>query len=427
MEDWTFQHFTDDVFHEAPIPGVGLRPKVKSSEATLPIWNPLPPPGEKFLPCSSPDQFPLARRKSREINVGGVRMGGSAPVSVQSMCNTLTHDIAATVAQIKRLEEAGCEIVRVAVPDDRAAEALPEIKRRIRIPLIADIHFDYRLALKAADAGVSCLRINPGNINGESRVSEVVAAAKHHGIPIRVGVNAGSLEKHLLDRYGGATPEAIVESGLRHIAMLEKRNFFETKISLKASDVSRTVRAYRLMASRVDYPLHLGITESGGLRAGSVKSAVGLGILLSEGIGDTIRVSLASDPVDEVGIAYEILKSLRLRQKGVNVVACPSCGRVQIDVDKLVMEVERDLAHIDAPITVAVMGCEVNGPGEAREADIGVAGGHKRALIFMKGEKQGLVEYANIKKSLVEEVEKLAAKFKEPTSSASMPGGGDGT
>ncbi|MDP6367299.1 MAG: flavodoxin-dependent (E)-4-hydroxy-3-methylbut-2-enyl-diphosphate synthase [Nitrospinota bacterium] len=365
----------------------------------------------------------MARRKSRQISVRGVKVGGGAPVAVQSMCNTLTHDIEATVGQIGRLAEAGCEIVRVAVPDERAARALPEIKRRTSLPLVADIHFDYRLALMAADAGVDCLRINPGNINGEDRVSEVVASANDHGIPIRVGVNAGSLEKNLLDRYGGATPQAIVESGLRHISMLEKRGFYETKISLKASDVARTVVAYRLMAERVDYPLHLGITESGSLRTGSIKSAVGLGILLSEGIGDTLRVSLASDPVDEVSVAYEILKSLRLRQKGINVVACPSCGRVQIDVDKLTLEIEKDLAHIDAPITVAVMGCEVNGPGEAREADIGVAGGHRRALIFMKGEKMGLVEYADIKKNLVREVEELAARM--TVDSVDAPGDGD--
>ncbi len=433
MEDWTIQHFTDDVFRETPVPGLGLRPKNGPVErpdlggegVSLPVWNPTPGGGEESLPCADPSQFPLARRRSRQIAVRDVKVGGGAPIVVQSMCNTYTHDVEATVSQIERLEKAGCEIVRVAVPDEEAARALPEIKRRIQIPLVADIHFDYRLALRAADAGVDCLRINPGNINGENRVSEVVAAAEHNGIPIRVGVNAGSLERHLLDRYGGATPEAIVESGLRHIAMLEKRNFYEIKISLKASDVLRTVMAYRLMAARVDYPLHLGITESGGLRTGSIKTAVGLGILLSEGIGDTIRVSLASDPVDEVGVAYEILKSLRLRQKGVNVVACPSCGRVQIDVDKLTMEIERDLAHIDAPITVAIMGCEVNGPGEAREADIGVAGGHKRALIFMKGEKQGLVDYADIKKNLVQEVEKLAAKFTEPIATGGTPRDGD--
>lgn len=430
MEDWTTQNFNDNVFWEKPIPGVGLPPRKNSAApgqgTSLPVWNPAPAGGGESLPCADPGQFPLARRKSRQITVKNVKIGGNAPIAVQSMCNTYTHEVEATVSQIKRLEKAGCEIVRVAVPDERAAKALPEIMRRIQIPLIADIHFDYRLALMAADAGVDCLRINPGNINGEDRVNEVVAAAKHHGIPIRVGVNAGSLEKHLLDRYGGATPEAIVESGLRHIAMLEKRGFYETKISLKASDVPRTVMAYRLMAEKVDYPLHLGVTESGGLRTGSIKTAVGLGILLSEGIGDTLRVSLASDPVDEVVVAYEILKSLRLRQKGVNVVACPSCGRVQIDVDKLTMEIEKDLAHIDAPITVAVMGCEVNGPGEAREADIGVAGGHKRALIFMKGEKQGLVDFSDIKKNLVAEVEKMAAKFAETAAAGGAPGDGDG-
>ncbi len=422
MEDWSIQHFTDSVFHEKPIPGVGLAPRDSAAQGnSLPIWNPAVPE-DSAVPCSDPARFVLARRKSRQISVRGVQVGGGAPIAVQSMCNTLTHDIEATVGQIDRLAEAGCEIVRVAVPDERAARALPEIIRRTRLPLVADIHFDYRLALMAADAGVDCLRINPGNINGEDRVSEVVASAKDHAIPIRIGVNAGSLEKSLLDRYGGATPEAIVESGLRHIAMLEKRGFYETKISLKASDVARTVTAYRLMAERVDYPLHLGITESGSLRTGSVKSAVGLGILLSEGIGDTLRVSLASDPVDEVIVAYEILKSLGLRQKGVNVVACPSCGRVQIDVDKLTIEIERDLAHIDAPITVAVMGCEVNGPGEAREADIGVAGGHKRALIFMKGEKKGLIDYADIKENLVREVEELAARM--ALDSVDPPGGG---
>ena len=425
MEDWSAQNFSDSVFFETPIPGVGLPPQNSpgGGATRLPVLNSLPEAGEP-VPCADPSQFVLARRKSRQISVKNVKVGGGAPIAVQSMCNTYTHDIEATVSQIERLEVAGCEIVRVAVPDERAANALAEIKRRIRIPLVADIHFDYRLALMAAEAGVDCLRINPGNINGEDRVNEVVAAAKDHGISIRVGVNAGSLEKHLLDRYGGATPQAIVESGLRHIVMLEKRGFYETKISLKASDVARTVLAYRIMAQKVDYPLHLGITESGSLRSGSVKSAVGLGILLSEGIGDTLRVSLASDPVDEVTVAFEILKSLRLRQKGVNVVACPSCGRVQIDVDKLTLEIEKELSHIDAPITVAVMGCEVNGPGEAREADIGVAGGHKRALMFMKGEKVGLVEYADIKKNLVREVEILAAKWAE-ASAKDMSGSGD--
>lgn len=412
-----FEPFTDDVFYAKPVPGVGL-PRKEEGGPALPMLN-SEADGEA-PPCANPSLFPLKRRKSSRVKVRGVEIGGGAPIAVQSMCNTYTHDVEKTVGQIERLEAAGCEIVRLAVPDERAADALPEIRKRTEMPLVADIHFDYRYALMAADAGIDCLRINPGNINGEDRVSEVVAAAKDHGLPIRVGVNAGSLEKHLLDRFGGATPEAMVESGLRHVAMLEKREFYDTKISLKASDVARTVQAYRLMAKRVDYPLHLGITESGSLRTGSIKSAVGLGVLLSEGIGDTLRVSLAADPVEEVRVAYEILKSLKLRQKGVNVVACPSCGRVQIDVDKLTMEVERELAHIDAPITVAVMGCEVNGPGEAREADIGVAGGHKRALIFMKGEKAGLVAYEDIKKNLVERVEAIAAQHNKKQYEAAL-------
>lgn len=424
IEEFALQNFKDSIFWEKPGPVASGATETPAASTELPIWNAPGPDGEA-PPCGDPSQFPLARRNSRQITVRDVKVGGGAPIAVQSMCNTLTHDVEATVAQIGRLEEAGCEIVRVAVPDARAAKALPEIKRRTNLPLVADIHFDYRLALMAADAGVDCLRINPGNINGEDRVNEVVASAKDHGIPIRVGVNAGSLEKNLLDRYGGATPEAIVESGLRHVAMLEKCGFYDTKISLKASDVSRTVMAYRLMAEKVDYPLHLGITESGSLRSGSIKSAVGLGILLSEGIGDTVRVSLASDPVDEVKVAFEILKSLRLRQKGVNVVACPSCGRVQIDVDKLTLDIEKELAHIDAPITVAVMGCEVNGPGEAREADIGVAGGHKQALIFMKGEKKGLVDYNDIKSNLVREVEALAAKMAAGGSANGVSENGD--
>ena len=413
-----FEPFTDDVFYAKPVPGVGL-PRKEEGGPALPMLN-SEADGEA-PPCANPSLFPLKRRKSSRVKVRGVEIGGGAPIAVQSMCNTYTHDVEETIGQIERLEAAGCEIVRLAVPDERAADALPEIRKRTEMPLVADIHFDYRYALMAADAGIDCLRINPGNINGEDRVSEVVVAAKDHGLPIRVGVNAGSLEKHLLDRFGGATPEAMVESGLRHVAMLEKREFYDTKISLKASDVARTVQAYRLMAKRVDYPLHLGITESGSLRTGSIKSAVGLGVLLSEGIGDTLRVSLAADPVEEVRVAYEILKSLKLRQKGVNVVACPSCGRVQIDVDKLTMEVERELAHIDAPITVAVMGCEVNGPGEAREADIGVAGGHKRALIFMKGEKAGLVAYEDIKKNLVERVETLAAQYHKKQYETALP------
>ena len=362
--------------------------------------------------CLDVNSSGINRRKTIEVNVGDVVIGGDAPISVQSMCNTFTYDVKSTVNQIHSLEEAGCEIIRLAVPDEKSVVGLKEIRKETKTPLVADIHFDYRLAIMAAEAGVDCLRINPGNINGEDRVTEVVSAAKDHGLSIRIGVNAGSLEKHLLDRYGGATPEAMVESGLRHIGMLEKRNFNNTKISLKASDVMKTVQAYRLMAQKVEYPFHLGITESGSLATGSVKSSVGLGLLLSEGIGDTMRVSLAADPTEEVRVAYEILKSLKLRSKGVNVIACPSCGRVQIDVDKLTSEVEKELSHIKEPITVAVMGCEVNGPGEARDADIGVAGGHKRALIFSKGEKDGLVDYSDIKNVLVEKVEALAEKYK---------------
>ena len=392
-----FEPFNDNVFQTEKLDSLSLNM----------IENTTDTPSS----CIDPDDYGIKRRKTTEVNVGNVVIGGNSPISVQSMCNTFTYDVKSTVDQIHSLEEAGCEIIRLAVPDEKSVAGLKEIRKETKTPLVADIHFDYRLAIMAAEAGVDCLRINPGNINGEDRVTEVVSATKDHGLSIRIGVNAGSLEKHLLDRYGGATPEAMVESGLRHIGMLEKRNFHNTKISLKASDVMKTVQAYRLMASKVEYPFHLGITESGSLATGSVKSSVGLGLLLSEGIGDTMRVSLAADPTEEVRVAFEILKSLKLRRKGVNVIACPSCGRVQIDVDKLTSEVEKELSHIKEPITVAVMGCEVNGPGEARDADIGVAGGHKRALIFSKGEKDGLVEYSDIKNVLVEKVEALAKKY----------------
>ncbi len=392
-----FEPFNDNVFQGEKTESFSLNMLENSVDA---------PPS-----CIDSDGSGIKRRKTTEVNVGNIVIGGNSPISVQSMCNTFTYDVKSTVDQIHSLEEAGCEIIRLAVPDEKSVAGLKEIRKETKTPLVADIHFDYRLAIMAAEAGVDCLRINPGNINGEDRVTEVVSAAKDYGLSIRIGVNAGSLEKHLLDRFGGATPEAMVESGLRHIGMLEKRNFNNTKISLKASDVMKTVQAYRLMAQKVDYPFHLGITESGSLATGSVKSSVGLGLLLSEGIGDTMRVSLAADPTEEVRVAFEILKSLKLRRKGVNVIACPSCGRVQIDVDKLTSEVEKELAHIKEPITVAVMGCEVNGPGEARDADIGVAGGHKRALIFTKGEKDGLVEYSDIKNVLVEKVEALAKKY----------------
>jgi len=331
-------------------------------------------------------KIPQSRRPSRSIMLGGLAIGGSAPVSVQSMTNTHTDDVSATVAQIRRLEEAGCEIVRVAVPDMAAAQAIGSIKKQIRLPLVADIHFDHRLALAAAEAGCDGLRINPGNIGSEIHVREVVAAARDRGLPIRIGVNAGSLERELLARYGGATAEAMVESALSHVALLENQGFEAIKISLKASDVPRTVAAYRLLARRCDYPLHLGVTEAGGLFPGVVKSALGIGMLLAEGIGDTLRVSLTRDSVEEVRVAYEILKSLGLRQRGPEIVSCPTCGRTRIDLFAILDAVEKRLLTVEAPIKVAIMGCVVNGPGEAREADVGIAGGHGKGILFRKGE-----------------------------------------
>lgn len=325
----------------------------------------------------------MRRRKSRPVHMGSVTVGGGAPVSVQSMTNTDTRDAAATRAQIERLIKAGCEIVRVAVPDREAARALPEIKKSLSVPLVADIHFDYRLALAAIEAGVDGLRINPGNIGGRDKVAAVVKAAKQKRVPIRIGVNAGSLEKDLL--RDGITPEAMVESALRHVVMLEEMDFFAIKISLKASDVPLMVAAYRMLADKVDYPLHIGVTEAGTAFAGSVKSAVGIGILLWEGIGDTVRVSLTGDPVREVRVAYEILKTLGLRRRGAELISCPTCGRTQIDLIKIAGEVEERLVELDIPLKVAVMGCVVNGPGEARHADVGIAGGKGEGLIFRKG------------------------------------------
>lgn len=309
-----------------------------------------------------------------------------APVRVQSMTNTPTDNVEATVSQIQRLGEAGCEIVRVAVPDMAAARAIRAIKKEISLPLVADIHFDYRLALAAADSGCDALRINPGNIGSEAHVREVVAAARDKGLPIRIGVNAGSLEKELLARYGGARPEAMVESALSHVGILENLGFDAIKISLKASDVPRTVAAYRLLADRCDYPLHVGVTEAGGLFPGVVKSALGIGMLLAEGIGDTLRVSLTRDPVEEIRVGYEILKSLGLRQRGPDIVSCPTCGRTRIDLFAILDAVEKRLLTVRAPIKVAIMGCVVNGPGEAREADVGIAGGLGKGILFRKGE-----------------------------------------
>jgi (E)-4-hydroxy-3-methylbut-2-enyl-diphosphate synthase len=325
------------------------------------------------------------RRKTRAIDVGGVGVGGDNPVRVQSMCNTDTRDVAATLAQIRALAEAGCEIVRLAVLDEAAAAALRPIRKKSPVPLIADIHFDYRLALAAVKAGMDGLRINPGNIGGERKVDAVVRAAKAAKVPIRIGVNSGSVERELLVKYKGPTPRAMVESALSHVAMLERRGFFDIKVSLKSSSVLSTIAAYRLLARQVDYPLHIGITEAGTLVRGAVKSSVGLGILLWEGIGDTLRVSLTHDPVDEVGVAYEILRALGLRRRGPEIVSCPTCGRTEIDLIGLARQVEEKLRPVSEVFTVAVMGCVVNGPGEAREADIGVAGGRDLGVIFRKG------------------------------------------
>lgn len=333
----------------------------------------------------APMLFSEKRKKTRSLDIGDVQIGGCAPVAVQSMTNTRTGDIAATVAQIKRLEAAGCEIIRVAVNDGDAAEAISDIKKEISIPVIADIHFDYRLAIKAAEAGVDGLRINPGNIGGKSRVAAVVSCAKDHGLPIRIGVNAGSLEQDILDAHNGVTPEAMVESAMRHIELLTDFDFHRIKVSLKASDVYRTVRAYRLLSEKVDYPLHLGVTEAGSLFPGIVKSSLGIGMLLAEGIGDTIRVSLTRDPEEEIRTAYEILKALGLRRRGPEIVSCPTCGRTSIDLFKISETVEEALKNSLVPIKIAIMGCVVNGPGEAREADIGIAGGDGIGILFSKG------------------------------------------
>lgn len=330
-------------------------------------------------------QSPVKRRKSRQIRVGSVLVGGDAPISVQSMTNTETCDVAATVGQIRQLEAVGADIVRVSVPSMEAAEAFGEIRKQVTMPLVADIHFDYKIALRVAELGVDCLRINPGNIGREDRVRAVVDAARHHGIPIRIGVNAGSLEKDLQKKYGEPTPEALLESALRHVDHFDKLDFQDFKVSVKASDVFMAVGAYRLLAAQIEQPLHLGITEAGGLRSGTVKSSVGLGMLLAEGIGDTIRISLAADPVQEIKVGFDILKSLRLRSRGINFIACPSCSRQNFDVVKTMNELEERLEDVLVPLDVAVIGCVVNGPGEAKEADIGLAGGSPNNLVYVDG------------------------------------------
>lgn len=349
--------------------------------------------------------FSDKRKKTIGIQVGNVAVGGGAPVSVQSMTNTDTRDVAKTVGQILRLEEAGCEIVRVAVPDMAAAEAICGIKKGITIPLIADIHFDWRLAIAAAKAGADGLRINPGNIGSAKRVKAVADCAADHGIPIRIGVNAGSLEKEVLEAHGGVTPEAMVASALRHVEMLSACDFDRIKISIKASDVGRTLAAYRLLSEKTDFPLHVGVTEAGSLYPGVVKSSLGIGMLLAEGIGDTIRVSLTRDPVEEVRVGYEILKALDLRRHGPELISCPTCGRCRIDLFDIVEKVEEVLQKKSLSIKVAIMGCVVNGPGEAREADIGIAGGEDQGILFRKGEVVRKVPQDQLVGALLEEIE----------------------
>ena len=356
------------------------------------------------------------RKITRQIHIGKVAIGGGAPISVQSMCNTRTTDTAATVAQIKALQNAGCDIVRVAVPDMDAAKNLGSIIKEINIPLVADIHFDYKLALEAIKQGISALRLNPGNIGGEEKVRAVVKAAKEAHIPIRIGVNAGSLDKKILAKYGDVTPEALVESAMQHVRILEDLDFHDLKISLKAHDVPLTLAAYRLMSRTVDYPLHLGITEAGTVNTGIIKSAVGIGALLAEGIGDTFRISLTGDPVVEVKVANEILKSLGLKEYGPTLVACPTCGRTSIDLPAIAAQVEKKLEGIKDPIDVAVMGCVVNGPGEARGADVGIAGGNGEGLIFRKGEIIRKVPEENLVGELFKEIDAILEERKNNAS-----------
>jgi (E)-4-hydroxy-3-methylbut-2-enyl-diphosphate synthase len=354
----------------------------------------------------------IHRRKCRQIRVGNVPVGGDAPITVQSMTNTLTHDVTATVAQIRQLEEAGADIVRVSCPDQESALALKEITRQVKVPLVADIHFHYKRAIEAAESGAACLRINPGNIGSAERVKEVVKAAKDHGCSMRIGVNAGSLERDLLEKYGEPCPDAMVESALHHAKILEDNDFFEFKISCKASDVFLAVAAYQQLAEACDYPLHLGITEAGGLRGGTVKSSIGMGMLLWSGIGDTIRVSLSADPVEEIKVGYDMLKSLGLRRRGVTVISCPSCARQNFDVIKTVGILEERLAHITTPMTLSVIGCVVNGPGEARETDIGFTGGGNHThQVYLSGVQAHRLKNEDIVQHLVSLVEKKAAEL----------------
>lgn len=347
------------------------------------------------------------RKQKRVVNIGGVKIGGDNPVAVQSMCNTDTRDVSATVAQIHELENAGCEIIRVAVPDMEAAKAVREIRRQIHIPLVVDIHFDYRLALECMKNGADKVRINPGNIGDKERVRQVVETAKERQIPIRIGVNGGSLEKNLLEKHGGVTADALVESAMGHVAILDELNFSDIVVSIKISDVPKMLDAYRKFNEISDIPLHIGVTESGTLKQGTLKSAVGIGALLSEGIGDTMRVSLTANPVEEIYAAHDILKVLGMRKSGAEIISCPTCGRTRIDLIPIANEVEKLVRNIDKPIKIAVMGCAVNGPGEAREADIGIAGGKGEGLIFKKGEIVRKVPESEIVNELMKEIEKL--------------------
>ena len=348
----------------------------------------------------------MERRKSKQVMVGRVPVGGGAPVTVQSMLNVPSTDIPGSVAQAKRLEEAGCQILRAAIPDHAAVALIPAIKEAVRIPLVADIHFDYKLALEAVAAGVDKVRINPGNIGDDSKVEAVAKACREKGVPIRVGVNSGSVEKHILAKFGGPTPQALVESALYHVSLLERYDFTDIVVSLKASSVDSTIRAYQLMAQRCPYPLHLGVTEAGTARMGLIKSAIGIGSLLQQGIGDTIRVSLTADPVEEIPAGKDILKALGMGT-GPRLVSCPTCGRTRIDLVGLANQVEQALRGCEKDITVAVMGCAVNGPGEAREADLGIAGGEGEGLLFQKGKILRKVPEDQLLAALLEEVDKL--------------------
>lgn len=349
----------------------------------------------------------MMKRKSKVIKLGQLYLGGDNPVYVQSMTNTDTRNVKDTVRQINQLAENGCEIIRVAVPDEEAAQAIKGIKPQINIPLVADIHFNYRLALISLQSGCDGLRLNPGNIGNADQVREVVAAARDFGVPIRIGVNSGSISRDLITRYGGPTPEAMVESALTHVELLEKNNFDQIKISLKSSSVLQTITAYGLMAKRVDYPLHLGITEAGTIKPGLIKSALGIGYLLLQGIGDTIRISLTADPVEEVKASWQLLNACGLRSRGVEIISCPTCGRTEINLIALAEAAEARLGHIKKPLKVAIMGCVVNGPGEAREADIGIAGGSGVGILFSKGEIVSKVKEADLLDALVKQVESL--------------------